>query len=72
MPWGSHKGKQIGEVPFDYLFKYYKKQWLNDEVLRYVEDCLSEIEYSEAQISIRLGKEPKKYLIAHYECVYGK
>ena len=46
MPWGVHRGKPIGEVKFDYLFKFYKKQWLSGEVLKFVESCLSEIEAS--------------------------
>lgn len=72
MPWGVHKGKPIGEVHFDYLVKYYKKQWLDDGVLKFVENCLSEIEEREAEISIRIGKTPKKYLIENYECIYPK
>jgi len=70
MPWGVHKGKPIGEVPFDYLLKFYKKQWINGEVLKYVEAALAEIEASEYEIAIRLGKKPKKYLIDDYQCVY--
>ena len=49
MPWGKHKGKPIGEVPFDYLVRYYKKGWIKDEVLGYVENALKVINASEAQ-----------------------
>ena len=70
MPWGVHKGKPIGEVPFDYLLKYYRKQWINGEVLKYVEACLAEIEQREAEVALISGKKPKKYLIDNYEYKY--
>lgn len=70
MPWGSHQGKPIGEVPFDYLLKYYRKQWIGGEVLIYFEKCLEVIEKSEAEVALLQGKKAKKYLIEDYECIY--
>ncbi len=70
MPWGVHKGKPIGEVPFDYLFRFYKKGWIDGEVLKYFEKQLKVLEESESEINTLLGKKPKKYLIENYECIY--
>jgi uncharacterized protein (DUF3820 family) len=70
MPWGVHKGKPIGEVPFDYLWKFYKKMWLGGDVLRYFEDQLQALEHSEQETAPLLGKKPKTYRIDDYKCCY--
>jgi uncharacterized protein (DUF3820 family) len=70
MPWGVHKGKPIGEVPFDYLFRFYKKKWLSGPVLKYVENALSVLESNELETAHLRGEKPKKYLIQDYECCY--
>ncbi len=66
MPWGVHKGKQIGNVSFEYLYRFYKKQWISGEVLIYFEKQLKELEESEARMCELSGKMPKKYLIEDY------
>lgn len=70
MPWGTHKGKPIGEVPFKYLYNFYKKMWLSGDVLKYFVDQLNELEKIEEETAPLLGKKPKKYLIDDYECCY--
>lgn len=70
MPFGVHKGKPIGEVPFEYLWKFYRKRWLGGEVLKYFENQLRVLEENEQQTAHLLGKKPKKYLIEDYEDSY--
>ncbi len=70
MPWGAHKKKPIGDVPFEYLWRLYKKHWLGGEVLAYFEKQLKVLEESELQTSGLTGKRPKKYLIENYEFKY--
>lgn len=70
MPWGVHKGKPIGEVPFDYLYKFYRKMWLSGDVLKYFVDQLNQLEKTEEETAVLLHKKPKKYLIEDYECCY--
>ncbi len=71
MPWGAHKKKPIGEVPFDYLYKLYRKMWLSGDVLLYFEKQLRILEESEACMGETPGgKKPKKYIIENYECCY--
>ena len=70
MPWGVHKGKKIGDVPFDYLLRFYRKQWLGGEVKEYFEKQLKIIEQSEVNCYQQGLKKPKKYIIEDYECTY--
>lgn len=70
MPWGVHKGKSMGEVPFDYLYKFYRKMWLGGDVLKYFTDQLEVLERIELETAPLAGKKPKKYLIEDYECCY--
>lgn len=70
MPWGAHKGKPIGEVPFDYLLKFYRKMWLGNDVLKYFENQLRVLEENEKETAPLIGRKPKKYLIEDYECCY--
>lgn len=70
MPWGVHKEKPIGEVPFKYLWNFYKKMWLSGEVLEYFEKQLEILEQNEKETAPLLGKKPKKYLIEDYLCCY--
>lgn len=70
MPWGVHQTKPIGEVPFDYLWKFYRKMWLGDDVLEYFENQLRVLEKNEQETAPLLGKTPKKYLIQDYKCCY--
>lgn len=70
MPWGVHKGKSIGEVPFDYLWKFYRKMWLSGDVLKYFINQLEILEKNEQETAPLIGKKPKKYLIEDYECCY--
>ncbi len=72
MPWGVHKGKPIGEVPFEYLWRFYRKMWLSGDVLKYFEDQLQALEQAERETAPLLGEKPKKYLIEDYECCYRK
>lgn len=72
MPWGVHKGKSIGEIPFDYLWRFYKKMWLNDDVLKYFENQLQVLEENEQETAPLIGRAPKKYLIEDYKCCYPK
>jgi hypothetical protein len=70
MQWGVHKGKPIGEVPFDYLWRFYRKMWLSGDVLKYFEYQLQILEKNELETAPLLGRKPKKYLIEDYECCY--
>lgn len=71
MPWGIHAGIKLGDVPFEYLLKYYRKQWIGGELLIWFEKQLRVIEESEAALGhVPGGKKPKKYLIENYECKY--
>ncbi|HEY0029177.1 MAG TPA: hypothetical protein VGC65_00350 [Bacteroidia bacterium] len=70
MPWGTHKGKPIGEVPFDYLLKWYRKMWIDGEVLIYFENCLRVLEEQEVELNFKNPQKAKKYLIENYECAY--
>lgn len=70
MPWGTHRGKPIGDVPFDYLLKYYRKQWLSGDVLTYFEKQLRLLEAEEERTGPLKGKKPKKYIIEDYECQF--
>lgn len=70
MPWGVHKGKPIGEVPFEYLWKFYRKMWLSGDILKYFVSRLHILEMNEQETSVLTGKKPKKYLIEDYECCY--
>lgn len=72
MPWGVHQGKPIGEVPFDYLLKFYRKMWLSGEVLEYFEEQLRVLEESEQATAPLRKRKPKKYLIEDYQCCYRK
>lgn len=46
MPCGIHKNKPIGDVPFEYLLRLYKKSYLGGEVLHYFEKQLKVLEES--------------------------
>lgn len=70
MPWGTHRGKPIGDVPFDYLLRFYRKQWIDGPVLAYFEKQLKTLEEAETLMNLMIGKKPKKYIIENYECVY--
>lgn len=70
MPWGVHTTKPMGEVPFNYLLKYYRKMWLGGDVLEYFENQLRVLEKNEQETAPLLGKNPKKYLIQDYKCCY--
>lgn len=70
MPWGVHKGKPIGEVPFDYLFKFYKKMWLDGPVLRYFENQLRVLQHTENEIAPLEHRKPKQYLVEEYKPSY--
>ncbi len=70
MPWGKHMTQPMGEVPFDYLLKYYKKQWLAGPVLKYFEDRLRLIIETEQGISTITGKPCKLQIIEDYECLF--
>jgi hypothetical protein len=71
MPWGTHKNKPVGEVPFDYFLKRYRAGGLegepNKELKKWFENICKELEEYEKIESERTGKKPKKYIIENIE-----
>jgi len=41
MPWGMHKGRQLADVPADYLLFIWEKKYARGELFRYIEENLT-------------------------------
>ena len=41
MPWGKYKGKEMGNIPADYLLWLYDNEKCSGDVKDYIEDNLS-------------------------------
>lgn len=45
MPWGKWKGRQMADVPADYLLWLYENNKASGEVLQYIKDNLEVIKH---------------------------
>lgn len=56
MPWGIHEGKQMVDVPADYLLFLYENSKVHGEVKRYIHENLETIKMEVAIIEKRRKK----------------